>query len=71
VPGMAPVPREDVIPIMVPPDAAAPGTMGVHRVYGTFALARRSSGGAGGLGVLSLNEKDVERWSGALKWMMT
>ena len=72
VPGIAPEVNESAFSYVAKPkDAAAPGTVGVHRVYGTFALVRKKPSGRGGLGILSLSDEDVERWTGALKWMAT
>ncbi len=58
VPGRAPVLPDGFDVIIAPPDAAAPGTMGVHRIHGDFFLARGDEEG----NIASLTEADIAKY---------
>lgn len=64
VPGLAPNINEDLFDLIIKPDnAAAPGTIGFHEVYGTFALVRDNGDGYHG----SLSQEDIDRWVAVLE----
>jgi hypothetical protein len=66
VPGLAPDIDESEYDLIVKPDhAAAPGTIGTHEVYGTFALVRDGHQEKRA----SLTQDDIERWMAALEWV--
>ena len=58
VPGRASVLPDGFDVIIAPPDAAPPGTMGVHRVHGDFFLARCDEEG----NIASLSDADIAKY---------
>lgn len=63
VPGLSPEMPKDAEIIVRPKNAAAPGTIGVHKIFGNFFLCRvnRQSGD-----FASLKNLDIDPWTQAL-----
>lgn len=64
VPGRAPVPAVKPDFVFGAEGKADPGTIGVHRAFGTFALSRVGTKGA----CASLTDEDIRIWTAILHW---
>jgi hypothetical protein len=63
VPGRAPSIPPDATFVIRPPNAAPPGALGYHEVYGDFVLSRTDEDGY----QASLTDKDIEMWMRVLR----